>query len=42
MNVSTAALIFSALTVIVLLFQVGLAIGMPWGRASMGGKFPGK
>lgn len=35
-------LLFSILTGIVILFQAGLAIGMPWGAASMGGKFPGK
>jgi hypothetical protein len=42
MNASTAALVFGVLTVIVILFQAGLAAGMPWGKASMGGKFPGK
>ena len=37
-----SAIIFTVLTGIVILFQLGLAIGMPWGSASMGGKFPGK
>ena len=27
---------------IVILFQGCLAVGLPWGAASMGGKFPGK
>ena len=34
--------IFSILTGIVILFQACLAAGLPWGAASMGGKFPGK
>ena len=38
----TSAIVFTVLTAIVILFQLGLAIGMPWGSASMGGKFPGK
>lgn len=37
-----SAIIFTVLTAIVILFQLGLAIGMPWGSASMGGKYPGK
>lgn len=37
-----SAIIFTVFTAIVILFQLGLAIGMPWGSASMGGKFPGK
>ena len=42
MNPSTAAYLFTALSGIVILFQVCLAAGLPWGKASMGGKFPGK
>ena len=42
MNASTAAYLFTALSGIVILFQVCLAAGLPWGKASMGGKFPGK
>ncbi len=42
MNVSVSAQIFTALTGIVILFQACLAAGLPWGKASMGGKFPGK
>ncbi|MGC8771713.1 MAG: hypothetical protein ACP5Q5_10740 [Brevinematia bacterium] len=34
--------IFTALTLLLILFQAGLAAGLPWGAASMGGKFPGK
>lgn len=37
-----SAQIFTALTIIVVLFQACLAAGLPWGAASMGGKFPGK
>jgi hypothetical protein len=37
-----SAIIFTVLTAIVILFQLVLAIGMSWGSASMGGKFPGK
>lgn len=33
---------FSFFNTIVVLFQLGLAIGMPWGALSMGGKFPGR
>lgn len=29
------------LTGIVILFQICLSIGLPWGAASMGGKYPG-
>ena len=37
-----AALVFTLATLLVILFQLCLAIGLPWGAASMGGKFPGK
>lgn len=37
-----AAYIFSALTGVTVIFQLGLAIGMPWGELAMGGKFPGR
>jgi hypothetical protein len=39
---TTAAIIFTVFTGIVILFQGCLAAGLPWGKASMGGKFPGK
>lgn len=42
MIVTVSLFVFSALTSIVILFQLGLAAGMPWGAASMGGKYPGK
>ncbi|MCC6818479.1 MAG: hypothetical protein IT245_06295 [Bacteroidia bacterium] len=38
----TAAIIFTILSAIVIVFQLCLAAGLPWGAASMGGKFPGK
>ncbi|MBL7811562.1 MAG: hypothetical protein JNL57_05015 [Bacteroidetes bacterium] len=42
MSTFLSAQIFTILTGVVVLFQAGLAVGMPWGAASMGGKFPGK
>ena len=42
MNESQAAIIFAILTGIVMIFQGCLALGLPWGKASMGGKYPGK
>ncbi len=39
---STAAYIFGFLTTIVMLFQIALALGAPWGEMAMGGKFPGR
>ncbi|WP_448376096.1 hypothetical protein [Fervidobacterium sp.] len=40
--VPVSAVIYSALNLIVIVFQACLAAGLPWGAASMGGKFPGK
>ncbi|MCW5962951.1 MAG: hypothetical protein KIT83_02845 [Bryobacterales bacterium] len=37
-----AAILFVALTMIVVLFQVALSVGMPRGVAAWGGKFPGR
>lgn len=37
-----AGWIYVALIGVTVLFQVGLALGMPWGAAAMGGKFPGR
>lgn len=37
-----AASIFGFLTIIVMLFQLALALGAPWGEMAMGGKFPGR
>jgi len=42
MSVTLSAIIFSIFSVIVIIFQACLAAGLPWGAASMGGKFPGK
>ena len=42
MNESIAAIVFTILTGIVMIFQGCLALGLPWGQASMGGKYPGK
>lgn len=39
---SVSAIVFAVLTGIVILFQACLAAGVPWGAASMGGKYPGK
>ena len=36
-----SAIIFTVFTGIVILFQGCLAAGLPWGKASMGGKYPG-
>jgi hypothetical protein len=37
-----SAILFTFLTGVIIVFQLCLAMGMPWGAASMGGKFPGK
>lgn len=37
-----AAITFTLLTGVVIIFQGCLAAGLPWGEASMGGKYPGK
>ena len=42
MLISVSALIFTVFIGIVILFQLLLAAGMPWGSAAMGGKYPGK
>jgi len=42
MMVTVSAILFTILTGIVIIFQGCLAAGLPWGEASMGGKFPGK
>lgn len=39
---TNAAIVFTVFTGIVVLFQGCLAAGLPWGKASMGGKYPGK
>jgi hypothetical protein len=42
MLVIISAYVFAILSFFIILFQLALTIGMPWGAASMGGKFPGK
>jgi len=42
MQETVSAIIFTTLTGIVIIFQGCLAVGMPWGEASMGGRYPGK
>ena len=42
MIVTVAAIVFTVFTGIVIIFQGCLAAGVPWGEASMGGRFPGK
>jgi len=37
-----AAKIFFVFSVVVSIFQLALALGVPWGEYAMGGKFPGK
>ena len=39
---TVSAIILTALTGIVIIFQGCLAAGVPWGEASMGGRYPGK
>ena len=41
-NAETAAFAFSIFTAIVILFQIALSLGAPWGEMAMGGKFPGR
>ncbi len=40
--ITLSAISFTFLTTIVIIFQLCLVIGLPWGAAAMGGKFPGK
>ena len=42
MLVIISAYVFAILSFVIILFQLVLTIGMPWGAASMGGKFQGK
>ena len=42
MDQTILAIVFTIFSGIVILFQFCLAIGLPWGSASMGGKYPGK
>jgi hypothetical protein len=40
--VAAAALLFAAVSVGVVTFQVALALGAPWGEYAMAGRFPGR
>lgn len=42
MTETVSAIVFTALTGVVIVFQACLAAGVPWGEASMGGRYPGK
>jgi hypothetical protein len=37
-----AAILFSIVTLGVIVFQIALALGAPWGAYAMGGAFPGR
>ena len=39
---TVAAIIFTVATLVVVGFQLALALGMPWGAYAMGGQFPGR
>jgi len=41
MKKSHTAHVFNALVTVVIVFQIALAFGMPWGELTWGGKFPG-
>jgi len=40
--VAFAGMMFAIIIIIIVLFQMGLAIGMPWGEYAMGGYSPGR
>jgi len=42
METTLPAIIYTTSIAIVVLFQGCLAVGLPWGAASMGGRYPGK
>jgi hypothetical protein len=42
MELKIAVWVFTISTAIVIIFQACLIAGLPWGAASMGGKYPGK
>lgn len=37
-----AAILHAVLTLVVVLFQLALAAGAPWGHLAMGGRYPGR
>lgn len=40
--VAVAALAYAGATVVVVAFQIALALGAPWGRYAMGGRYDGR
>jgi hypothetical protein len=42
MLTNIAAHVFTTLAILVVAFQIALAMGAPWGHLTMGGKFQGK
>ena len=42
MNTYYAALVFGFFIAVVAIFQLALAVGVPWGNVAMAGKFPGR
>ncbi len=42
MMAEAAAVAFALFTAVVVAFQLGLALGAPWGEYAMGGRFPGR
>lgn len=41
MSISLIAHVFSFLMMIIILFQLALVAGLPWGELTLGGKYPG-
>jgi hypothetical protein len=37
-----AAMLYALLALVVVAFQIALALGAPWGHLAMGGRFPGR
>jgi hypothetical protein len=37
-----AAILYAAASTVVIVFQIALAAGVPWGAYAMGGRFPGR
>ena len=41
-DATVSAYIFCVFTAVVVIFQLALALGAPWGEMAMGGKYPGR
>ena len=39
---TAAAVIYALATVVIVAFQIAMALGAPWGTLAMGGKYPGR